>query len=315
MKISVIIPVYNVEKYIERCLNSILRQTFQDFEIVVVNDCTPDRSMDIVYRFAKKDMRFVIVEHERNKGLMWARYSGYQIARGDYFVFCDSDDCMPDRALELLLTAIENSNDDIVIGAFRKWITLDLSKILRPHLRYGNNSEAVLRSMLKREINFSMCGKIFRRYLFDSSELPLLENQINGEDAMLLSYLVHKSISISYIPSVVYDYMYNPSSATRNVYSDSQIMQIIRSGSYLVSICSNYPGLEQIQNKSSIRGVVSLLFKHKCRFSLIKSMYDLLERSYVFSFKYLFKYYSLMAFPIYIAMIAKKTLKSNKKIS
>lgn len=77
MKISVIIPVYNVEKYIERCLNSILRQTFQDFEIVVVNDCTPDRSMDIVYRFAKKDMRFVIVEHERNKGLMWARYSGY----------------------------------------------------------------------------------------------------------------------------------------------------------------------------------------------------------------------------------------------
>lgn len=308
MKISVIVPVYNVEKSIERCIRSILEQTFQDFEVVVVNDCTPDKSMDIVYQLAKDDFRFVFIEHERNKGLMWARYSGYQVAQGDYFVFCDSDDSMPKMALELFFHAIDNSEDDIVVGAYRKWVTSDSSYIVIPQLKYGNKSGAVLRSMLEREITFSLWGKIFRKSLFRSPEIPLLDNQTLGEDAILLSYLVHKSSSISVIPSVVYNYMYNSSSVTRNFYSDSQVMQLIRSSICLSNVVSCYPELKKVQNRSSIRGLLSLLFKHKCKYSVVKKNYDLFGRSYMFMFEYLFKYYPLLSFPIYMAMIVKRIL-------
>ena len=80
--ISICIPVYNVEKYVGRCLESILSQSFKDIEIVIVNDCTPDKSMDIVRHYAEVDSRIKIVEHDINHGLMMARRTGYMAAMG-----------------------------------------------------------------------------------------------------------------------------------------------------------------------------------------------------------------------------------------
>lgn len=82
MKISVIIPIYNVEKYIERCIKSILGQSLQDFELIIVNDCTPDSSMDIVNRYAQQDSRIRIYENPENLGPMWARMIGYSKSEG-----------------------------------------------------------------------------------------------------------------------------------------------------------------------------------------------------------------------------------------
>ena len=87
MKISVIIPVYNVERYIARCLDSILAQSFRDFEVVIVDDCGTDNSMMIVEQYASKDDRFVVRHNKQNMGLMWTRREGYLNARGEYFVF------------------------------------------------------------------------------------------------------------------------------------------------------------------------------------------------------------------------------------
>ena len=87
MRVSVIITVYNVERYIERCISSILNQTYKDFELLVVNDGTPDRSMAIAENFASNDKRIRIVNHGDNVGLMCARRRGYVEAKGDYIFF------------------------------------------------------------------------------------------------------------------------------------------------------------------------------------------------------------------------------------
>ena len=115
-KVSVVIPIYNVEKYIARCLDSVLAQSLNDLEIILVDDGTPDGSMQIVGRYAATDHRFRIVTHERNRGLMQARKTGYMIAESDYVLFCDSDDYLPPTAIETLYNEAKRSDADIVSG-------------------------------------------------------------------------------------------------------------------------------------------------------------------------------------------------------
>ena len=90
-KISVIIPVYNVEKYLRECLDSLLNQTFKDIEIICVNDGSTDGSLNILNEYASKDSRFIII-NQNNQGLSAARNNGLNVAKGDYVAFLDSDD-------------------------------------------------------------------------------------------------------------------------------------------------------------------------------------------------------------------------------
>lgn len=112
-KISVIIPVYNVEKYLPRCLDSVLAQTFADFEIICVNDSSPDNSAAILKEYAKKDKRINIINQE-NQGLSGARNSGARAAKGEYIYFLDSDDCIHPQTLEILYHFITKYEADIV---------------------------------------------------------------------------------------------------------------------------------------------------------------------------------------------------------
>ena len=129
MKVSVIIPVYNVAKYIERCLLSVLNQTWQDLEVILVNDCTPDGSMQIVKKLISSHPRGAVVrclEHEKNKGLSAARNTGISVSVGDYLYFLDSDDYIPVNAIELLAEAARQKQTNFVIGNYevpgaRRW--------------------------------------------------------------------------------------------------------------------------------------------------------------------------------------------------
>ncbi|MBQ2761060.1 MAG: glycosyltransferase family 2 protein [Mailhella sp.] len=117
--ISVIIPVYNVEKYIEECLDSVLSQDFSDFEVICVDDCGNDASMPIVERYAAGDERIRIIRHDRNRGLAPARNSGMSVACGKYILFLDSDDCLPEGALRHMHDAMQKGGADIVVGRFQ----------------------------------------------------------------------------------------------------------------------------------------------------------------------------------------------------
>ena len=122
VNVSIIIPVYNVEQYIESCLYSVINQTYKGtLECIIVNDCTPDQSMEVVNRLLsvyQGNILFKIINHQENKGLSAARNSGVKIAKGDYLYFLDSDDILVENAIELLSNLSLQSFPDVIMGDF-----------------------------------------------------------------------------------------------------------------------------------------------------------------------------------------------------
>ena len=139
MKVSIIVPVYNVAKYIERCLLSVLNQTWPDLEVILVNDCTPDNSMEIVRRVVASHPRGAVVrclEHEENRGLSAARNTGILASVGDYLYFLDSDDYISANAIELLADAAVQKRPDFVIGNYEAWNKLVSRPLVLQHKLY-----------------------------------------------------------------------------------------------------------------------------------------------------------------------------------
>ena len=114
-KFSIIVPVYNVEKEIRECLDSIKNQTYNDFEVLCVDDCGKDSSMDIVREFAAEDSRFKILTHEHNSGVSAARNTGLDAAAGDIIMFVDSDDWIEPNALEILVDKLNKTQCEVIM--------------------------------------------------------------------------------------------------------------------------------------------------------------------------------------------------------
>ena len=115
-KISVIIPVFNGSKYINRTLNSVLNQTFKDFEVICINDKSKDNSLEIIGQFASKDKRIKIINNENNIGAALSRNKGIDIAEGEYIYFLDADDYIDEKYLECMYKKIESENCDIILN-------------------------------------------------------------------------------------------------------------------------------------------------------------------------------------------------------
>ena len=119
--LSVIVPIYNVEDYLNECIESIIKQTYKDLEIILVDDGSTDKSGIICDEYVKKDGRICVI-HKTNKGLLEARLTGVEKAKGKYITFVDSDDWIVENMYEDLLRTLETSNAEIVIcGIYRYW--------------------------------------------------------------------------------------------------------------------------------------------------------------------------------------------------
>ena len=116
-QVSVIIPVFNTEEYLPKCISSIINQTIKNIEIICVNDCSTDNSLKILQNFSKQDIRIRIVDLKENKGVSNARNTGIDLAQGEYIYFIDSDDWIDTNYLEEMLTKIKEVNSDIIINA------------------------------------------------------------------------------------------------------------------------------------------------------------------------------------------------------
>ena len=114
-KFSVVVPCYNVERYLPQCIESLCKQTLVDIEIILVDDGSPDNSGKICDEWAEKDDRIKVI-HKANGGVSAARNDGMAAATGEYIIFCDSDDWLPENALESLYNEGKRTNADVVIG-------------------------------------------------------------------------------------------------------------------------------------------------------------------------------------------------------
>lgn len=243
-KVSVCIPVYKVERYIGRCIESIQKQLLTDIEIILVNDCTPDKSMNIVRKYAAGDPRIKILEHEKNRGLMTARHSAYTVAQGDYITFCDSDDTLPADALEMLYKKALETSADIVAGPFEMIYDDGTSRVKPISLPYGNNAHGLAKALLTHEIGHQLCGKLFVRTLLQDYKYDNFDNFINGEDGCLFYQLISNIHKIVTIEEPVYHYYQNQGSSTHVRLSYNALDNILHANTYRIKSCSRFSDLE-----------------------------------------------------------------------
>ena len=211
--VSVIVPVYKVEDYLERCLDSILSQTFSDFELILVDDGSPDRCGIICDEYKEKDPRIKVI-HKENGGLSDARNKGIDIAQGEYLSFVDSDDWIHPQYLELLIQANEKNCTLISIcDLLRTDRSMDPDIIGNPNIKLQ-----VTRSFF-REKNvqaITACGALYRKELFSDIHFPV--GRIH-EDEFTTYKLLFKTEFISYVDEKLYYYFDTPGSITNRPWS------------------------------------------------------------------------------------------------
>lgn len=223
--ISVIVPVYKVEKYLEKCVNSILCQSYSDLEIILVDDGSPDNCGKICDELALKDKRIRVI-HQKNKGLAAARNAGLVIAHGKYVAFVDSDDTIESGAYLMLHNMIETYDADIAICECRKVTENELLK----QVEYSNYEDELLDNnklweLVFGQLNNSSCNKLYKRGFIGDLQFP--ENVVHGEDLLFnIEYLAKCNIGV-YNEAPVYNYLSRNNSITRSSFNENVFFEIV----------------------------------------------------------------------------------------
>lgn len=205
-KISIVIPVYKAEPYIEDCVQSILQQTFTDFELLLVDDGSPDKSGELCDGLAQKDSR-IRVFHKPNGGATSARKYGVEQAKGEWIMFSDADDTMPEGALQELWSH-NDGNVDIVAGTI-------LYKTKKFHITSQTEKSVIDKSeyihlLLNRKTYFGPCSKLIRRVLFEDFNWNEDKDVFLHEDLLMLVELAAKckgviAVSNDYVHYICFD--------------------------------------------------------------------------------------------------------------
>ena len=215
-KVSVIVPVYNVEKYLEKCLNSIVNQTYKNIEIILVNDGSTDNSLEIMKKFKQKDDRIILLEKE-NGGLSDARNYGLKKASGSYISFVDSDDFINEKMLEILVNNLIQYKADISMCQFKMFFydTNKISYTTENNIICYNKKEALKKLLNSDEtIGNHAWNKLYKKELFDGVEYPKGKN---FEDIGTTYKLFDKSKVIVYTDFMGYYYYQRENSITGNL--------------------------------------------------------------------------------------------------
>ena len=226
VKFSVIVPIYNVERYLGVCLKSLINQTFADFEIICVNDGSTDRSLQILDYFAKKDKRIKIINQE-NKGLGAARNVGVSLAEGEYLVFVDSDDWLRTDALEILSLKINESFSDVYLFGYNKFdeinnicIHMQIFDQIRKNISI--NQMEILDFMF---VSVTAWGKIYNRKFWLKNKLNFAEN-VFFEDTLTNSKVFYFLEKMDICWDNLYYYRLSQDSITRKMFTEQKIQDL-----------------------------------------------------------------------------------------
>lgn len=216
IKVSIIIPVYKVAPYLDACLSSCVNQTFREIEIIVVNDGSPDTSYQIIATYAATDERIVVINKE-NEGVIYARKSGLEIARGEYVFYLDGDDYLETDAIALLYKEAVETNSDYVIGG-------DYLVIGNTRIEQCAGKEAIglsgqdLLLFLLNKPKWSLCERLIRKDLFDHIVYKAISM---GEDLYINMQIVLKVKNASVVDAGIYNYLQHDSSAMAKSFEET----------------------------------------------------------------------------------------------
>ena len=242
--ISVIIPIYKVENYLEKCVDSILGQTYENIEIILVDDGSPDTCGEICEAYAEKDKRIRVI-HKKNGGLSDARNAGLKICRGEYIVFVDSDDWMEQDGIEILYNLAQENTADLVIGGVEKvedgtetviWSTYDGSQKTVVHQK----QEEVIKDMMLN--GCASWARLYRRVIHENVFFPV--GEINEDEAIVLE-LYRRCNTIVKTNQVVYKYRYRSQSITSTTWHKKKMDWYFHCKKNLSLVQKYYPEIEK----------------------------------------------------------------------
>lgn len=230
-KVSVLVPFYNVEKYVGRCVESLFSQTYSNIEYVFVNDCTPDNSMDIINEYIDKfnvRNKCVIINHEVNKGISASRNDCLDNATGDYILFIDSDDYIDKDMVELLVkAAIENNADISGCGYIEEYKD---HSVEMPQ-RYTNDHTEMMRAITVLTIKGVMWKLLIRRSIVEENQVRFIPDNTMVDDYLFCCQVFFYAKRFASVDKCMYHYIqYNPNnySKTREFNITSQAKAIIK---------------------------------------------------------------------------------------
>lgn len=238
-KVSIIVPVYNVEKYIERCILSIINQTHKNIEILLINDGSTDNSLKICQQYSKQDSRITVI-NKQNGGLSSARNAGLEKINGNYFTFIDSDDWIDARFIEIMLKNIDDC--DIIQCNYER--IDNNNKILfkndfKSCVLYKND---ILNSFfIERNYNTMACAKLYKTSKF--KKFRFYEGK-NNEDTIYVADYLNVVNKIKLINEYLYFYFYNSNSIMTSTITEKKVYDAYFSAYYMLDFCeknaSNY---------------------------------------------------------------------------
>ena len=227
--VTVVVPVYNVEKYLDRCIDSIVNQTYKNLEIILVDDGSPDNCPKMCDDWAEKDSRIKVI-HKKNTGLGMARNSGMEIAEGDYILFVDSDDYIALSTIEKCVVEFKKTNADVVM--FGRFNVLPDGNIKEKHImteQYVFSGDSVINDILPgmftyaRGTGVSSCCKMYSLNIIKESNIKYKsEREIISEDAFFILELFKYVKRVAIIPESFYYYCQNSGSLTTSYKKDRQ---------------------------------------------------------------------------------------------
>lgn len=207
--ISVIVPIYKVEDYLDECLQSIVNQTYKDIEIICVDDCTLDNSINIVKKYMRGDSRIRLINHERNRGLGGARNTGIDNARGEYIAFVDSDDVLDLSMLEKMECAIREYDVEAVVCGIRRFIgTNEVARCSTFHTLPNPGSRIFNIADHKEQLSDiwpSAPNKLYKTSIINQHHLRYQENLLYEDHYFYYSYFTYVN-SFYFIDEPLYNY-------------------------------------------------------------------------------------------------------------
>lgn len=285
MKFSVIIPVYKVEKYLNACVDSVLHQSFQDFEVILVDDGSPDSCPDICDNYARDDRRVRVI-HQKNAGLAAARNSGTKVANGEYICYIDSDDYLSNNNVFQLLADKTFDSPDIINYKFQEWYEID-GHISDCKFQYnvpteGRSLSQIYCSLIDKDAYYnSAWSKIIKRSLLVANNISFEEGLL-GEDNEWYYHVVMSASTVKLIDEPLYIYRRRQGSITTTTSRKNLVDQIYVLDKWEKLLC-NY------EHDSRSNVVWGSLAKQYCSALIIYSglkdsddlMPKLIEKSYM----------------------------------
>ena len=219
-KISVIIPVYNAEKYIEKCLDSIINQTLKDIEIICIDDCSQDNSLHILKKYSEKDGRIKVLHCDTNGGESKARNIGIDNTVGEYLAFVDNDDYLDLDFYEKLYSKAKETDADIVKGEARVYQ-------INGKIEYENFNESIRKNNSKYFFINYWWTAIYKSELIKNNNIRLLENYKLGGDILFLNEAIIKCKNLELVDNVFYNYVRRADSGDSVILTQDKIQSAL----------------------------------------------------------------------------------------